>query len=95
MNTSVAFSSSFLLGALHALEPSHDKSFLAAYTIGKKIDKKHIETTCEGGDEINIGFLNENWKFYDKNGTQIKPTEKEIKEIEESGIVDEFDVMGK
>jgi len=46
MNTSVAFSSSFLLGALHALEPSHDKSFLAAYTIGKKIDKKHIFTLC-------------------------------------------------
>ncbi|MGB1206992.1 MAG: sulfite exporter TauE/SafE family protein [Chitinophagales bacterium] len=46
MNTSVAFSSSFLLGALHALEPSHDKSFLAAYTIGKKIDKKHILTLC-------------------------------------------------
>ena len=60
-----------------------------------KIDKKHIETTCEGGDEINVGFLNENWKFYDKNGTEIKPAEKEIKEIEESGIVDEFDVMGK
>jgi len=60
-----------------------------------KIDKKHIETTCEGGDEINIGFLNENWKFYDKNGTEIRPTEKKIKEIEESGIVDEFDVMGK
>ena len=60
-----------------------------------RIDKKHIETTCEGGDEINIGFLNENWKFYDKNGTEIKLTEKEVKEIEESGIVDEFDVMGK
>ena len=46
MNTSVAFSSSFLLGALHALEPSHDKSFLAAYTIGKKIDKKQLFTLC-------------------------------------------------
>ncbi|MDY7393726.1 hypothetical protein UMM65_00590 [Aureibaculum sp. 2210JD6-5] len=59
------------------------------------IDKKQIETTCEGGDEINIGFLNENWKFYDKNGTEIKPTEKQIQEIEESGNVDEFDVMGE
>ena len=46
MNTSVAFISFFLWGALHPLEPSHDKSFLAAYTIGKKIDKKHIFTLC-------------------------------------------------
>jgi antitoxin component YwqK of YwqJK toxin-antitoxin module len=60
-----------------------------------KIDKKHIETTCEGGDEINSGFLNENWKFYDKKGIEIKLTEKEIKEIEKNGIVDEFDFMGK
>jgi antitoxin component YwqK of YwqJK toxin-antitoxin module len=57
--------------------------------------QKHIETTCEGGDEINSGFLNENWKFYDKKGIEIKLTEKEIKEIEKNGIVDEFDFMGK
>ena len=60
-----------------------------------RIDKKHIDTSCEGGDEINFGFFNDSWKFYNKNGIEIKPTEKELKEMEENGIIDEFDVMGK
>ncbi len=60
-----------------------------------KIDKKHIDTTCEGGDEIYVGYLNAGWEFYNKDGTQMTPTDKEIKEIEESGIIDEFDLLRK
>ncbi|GGK35790.1 hypothetical protein GCM10007962_32660 [Yeosuana aromativorans] len=60
-----------------------------------KTGKKHINTSCEGGDEINFGFLNDSWKFYDKYGTEINPTEKELEEMDNNGIIDEFDVSGK
>lgn len=72
----------------------HDNGKLRAKGV-YRIDKKHIDTSCKGGDEINIGFLNKNWKFYDKTGTEITPTEKEIQEIQESGIVSEFDELEK
>ena len=60
-----------------------------------RIDKKHIDTSCKGGDEINFGFLNDSWEFYDQNGIEINPTKKELKIMEENGIMDEFDVMRK
>ncbi|MCG2432117.1 toxin-antitoxin system YwqK family antitoxin [Aequorivita xiaoshiensis] len=59
-----------------------------------KIGKKHKETSCEGGDEINFGFVTDSWVFYDKNGKKIIPTEKDISEIEKSSFIDEWD-MGK
>ena len=60
-----------------------------------RIGKKHKETSCEGGDEINFGFVTDSWIFYDNNGKEIEPTEKEIAEIENSSILDEWDMMKK
>ena len=60
-----------------------------------KLGKRHIDTSCEGGDEINFGALDSSWKFYDKNGNEIKPTEKELKEMDKNGMIDEFDVIEK
>jgi antitoxin component YwqK of YwqJK toxin-antitoxin module len=60
-----------------------------------KLGKKHINTSCEGGDEINFGVLDNSWEFYDKNGNEIELTEKELKEMDKNGMIDEFDVMGK
>ncbi|HXH19475.1 MAG TPA: sulfite exporter TauE/SafE family protein [Chitinophagales bacterium] len=42
MNTSIAYGSTFILGALHALEPGHGKSFIAAYLIGEKLSLRNI-----------------------------------------------------
>ncbi|WP_457619016.1 toxin-antitoxin system YwqK family antitoxin [Lutibacter sp.] len=58
-----------------------------------RIGKKHKETSCEGGDEINFGFVTENWEFYDKNRKKISPTENDINEIEKSSFLDEWDMM--
>ncbi len=44
MNTTLAYSSTLILGALHALEPGHGKSFLASYMVGEKIKIKHVIT---------------------------------------------------
>lgn len=44
MNTSIAYGSTLILGALHALEPGHGKSFIAAYLIGEKLTMRHILT---------------------------------------------------
>ena len=42
MVTPIAYSSTFILGALHALEPGHGKTFLATYVVGQKINVKHL-----------------------------------------------------
>lgn len=44
MNTFIAYGSTLLLGALHALEPGHGKSFIAAYLVGEKLTLRHIVT---------------------------------------------------
>lgn len=44
MKASLAYSSTFLLGSFHALEPGHGKSFLAANLVDDKIGFKHIFT---------------------------------------------------
>ena len=42
MAESLTFTSIFLLGCLHALEPGHGKTFLLAYTVGGKLDFQKI-----------------------------------------------------
>ena len=42
MIDSLTFTSIFLLGCLHALEPGHGKTFLLAYTVGGKLDFQKI-----------------------------------------------------
>jgi len=42
VNTTFAYGSTLLLGALHALEPGHGKSFIAAYLIGERLSARHI-----------------------------------------------------
>lgn len=44
MSTSIAYGSALLLGALHALEPGHGKSFIAAYLVGERLTLRHIVT---------------------------------------------------
>ena len=44
MNPLLAYGSTLLLGALHALEPGHGKSFIAAYLVGEKLTLRHIIT---------------------------------------------------
>lgn len=58
-----------------------------------EIKSKWINTSCDGGDEINFGFVTKSWIFYDKKGSQINPSENDIKEIEDSGIINEFDMI--
>jgi len=60
-----------------------------------RIGKKHKETSCEGGDEINFGFVTNSWNFYDNKGKKSEPTEKDIAEIEKSSFIDEWDMMKK
>ena len=42
MTSNLAVGSTFILGALHALQPGHTNSFLAAYTVGQKLKIKEI-----------------------------------------------------
>ena len=42
MTSNLAVGSTFILGALHALQPGHTNSFLAAYTMGQKLKVKEI-----------------------------------------------------
>ena len=42
MTESLTFASIFFLGCFHALEPGHGKTFLLAYTVGKKLNFKNI-----------------------------------------------------
>ena len=42
MADSLTFTSIFLLGCLHALEPGHGKTFLLAYTVGGRLDFQKI-----------------------------------------------------
>ena len=42
MTDSLAITSIFILGCIHALEPGHGKTFLLAYTIGGKLNFKNI-----------------------------------------------------
>ena len=58
-----------------------------------KIGKKNRNTSCEGGAEINFGFVNENWKFYNENGNEIKPNSNDIAEIEKSSYLTEWDLI--
>lgn len=44
MNTSIAYTSTLMLGALHAFEPGHGKSFIASYMVGEKLTLRHIIT---------------------------------------------------
>lgn len=44
MNTSIAYGSTLILGALHAIEPGHGKTFIAAYLIGEKLSVRKIIT---------------------------------------------------
>jgi ABC-type nickel/cobalt efflux system permease component RcnA len=44
VTTSIAYGSTLILGALHALEPGHGKSFIAAYMVGEKLTPRHVVT---------------------------------------------------
>ena len=70
----------------------HDNGKLKARGI-YRIGKKHKETSCENGDEINFGFVTENWEFYDKNGMKTTASENDINEIEKSSFLDEWNMM--
>lgn len=60
-----------------------------------RIEKKHKKTNCEGGDKINFSFVTDSWKFFDENGKEITPSEKDIAEIEKSSFLDEWDMRKK
>lgn len=60
-----------------------------------RIGKKHINTSCKDGDEINFGYVNDNWKFYDSNGNEIEPSKSDIAEIEETSFLDQWDMQKK
>lgn len=60
-----------------------------------KIGKKNRTTSCEGGAEINFGFVSENWKFYNENGNEIKPNFNDVAEIEKSSYITEWDLLKK
>jgi antitoxin component YwqK of YwqJK toxin-antitoxin module len=60
-----------------------------------RIGKKNRKTNCEGGYDIKVGYVTGDWKFYDKNGKEIKPTINDIKEIEESSYISEWDMLYK
>ncbi|GGD27590.1 toxin-antitoxin system YwqK family antitoxin [Flavobacterium orientale] len=69
----------------------HDNGTLKAkgtYQIGEK----HKKTSCEGGAKIKFGFVTDQWKFYDKDGSEIKPSSNDIAEIEKSSFIDEWDM---
>ncbi|WP_291139191.1 toxin-antitoxin system YwqK family antitoxin [Flavobacterium sp. UBA7663] len=55
-----------------------------------RMGKKHKKTSCEGGDEINFGYITNSWIFYDINENEIKPSQEDILEIENSSYLDEF-----
>ena len=57
-----------------------------------RIGKKHKKTSCEGGDEINFGYITNSWIFYDIKSNEIKPSDKDILEIENSSYLDQFDM---
>ena len=69
----------------------HDNGELKArgvYRIGK-ISK---ETNC-GSDEINFGFVTPKWKFFNKDGDEIIPTEFDILEIEKTSYLDQWSML--
>lgn len=52
-----------------------------------KIGKKNIGNSCNGGYNINFGFVTDDWEFYDSKGNKIVPSKNDINEIEESGYL--------
>lgn len=58
-----------------------------------KIERKHKETSCEGGTEIEYGNLDNSWKFFDEKGNEIKPTENIILEIKKRSVLDSWDMI--
>ncbi len=64
----------------------HKNGELKAY--GKYLKKKRlIQTSCKGGDSIFSGFVDQKWKFYDKNGNSIVNDKKLISEIEDGSVL--------
>tara|TARA_B110000238_G_C15852571_1_gene321691 strand:- start:92 stop:607 length:516 start_codon:yes stop_codon:yes gene_type:complete len=57
-----------------------------------KIIKKHKKTSCEGGNKINYGVIDNSWKFFDLKGNKIEPTEKNISEIQKRSVLDSWDM---
>ncbi|MFD1096106.1 hypothetical protein [Salegentibacter chungangensis] len=48
-------------------------------------EKFQLNTYCEGGEKISFGVINpEKWNFYDKMGNKMKPSQKDIQEIEQT-----------
>ncbi|MFC6096448.1 hypothetical protein ACFPVY_07290 [Flavobacterium qiangtangense] len=60
-----------------------------------KIGTKNIKTSCEGGDNINYGLVDNSWEFYDSNGNKINPTQSDIDKIQESSYISEWDMRKK
>jgi len=60
-----------------------------------RIGEKNIKTSCEGGDEINFGFVTDDWEFYDIDGNKIEPTKNDIIEIEKSSYLNEWNMRNE
>jgi len=46
------------------------------------LEKFQINTSCEGGDEIIFGIVNQSWEYFDEKGNEIWPTEELIYSVE-------------
>jgi len=79
---------SYKIGEWTYYHPNGQLKAKGTYEIGTK----HKKTSCQGGDEINFGYVTDSWVFYDEDGMEIIPKENEIAEIEGSSVLDEWDM---
>ncbi|WP_142785695.1 toxin-antitoxin system YwqK family antitoxin [Changchengzhania lutea] len=82
---------SYKIGEWNYYYPNGKLKSKGVYRIGEK----NIVTSCEGGDEINFGFVTDEWIFYDSEGKKIKPTKKDIIDIEKSSYLNEADMRNR
>lgn len=57
-----------------------------------KQGRKHLDTTCKGGDDIDFGFITDEWEFFDNSGVLYSPTDSEISLLQQSGFIDESEM---
>jgi hypothetical protein len=47
-----------------------------------EIKQLHVDTSCEGGDEMPFGLTSTQWQYFNEQGESILPTEEMILELE-------------
>ena len=56
------------------------------------LSKFHVVTSCEDGDEIVFGVVNDSWEYYDENTNNIEPKKEMFFSIESTKSNGDFQI---